>query len=83
MARSDYWGCAACDGKAFYDANIDWDYQVIGHADGTPRPFEDETGWHEHGLAVMALCRNCATTHELVCVKRAEPKRPPEGVEEK
>lgn len=30
MARGDYYGCAVCDGKAFYDANIDWEYQAVG-----------------------------------------------------
>lgn len=24
MAYADYWHCAICDAKAFYDANVDW-----------------------------------------------------------
>lgn len=30
MAYCDYKHCSVCDCKAFYDANIDWEYQDTG-----------------------------------------------------
>lgn len=70
MAGADYYHCAVCGGKAFYDANIDWEYQHVGR--------DPEDDWNGplsrppylHGVSVVALCADCWKTHEIKVVRR-------------
>lgn len=59
MAAADYMHCAICDGKAFYDAEIDWEHQHVAH---------DDAGYP---ISVTALCDECFKTHEIVVRPRA------------
>lgn len=54
MALEDYYLCDVCDGKTFYDAQLDY------------RETEDGP-WLPNGAADIAvLCQKCAKTHEVV-----------------
>lgn len=50
MAYCDYMHCKVCGAKAFYDAEIDWDYQ--------------NTDIDKNG--VVTLCKECLKTHEII-----------------
>ena len=63
MAYADYFHCRVCDGKVFYDANIDWDYQHVGREDGEV-------------ASVVALCDDCFKTHEIVVQPRVAKEAP-------
>lgn len=58
MARSDYYLCDKCDGKAFYDANLNYDFDRGTAKDGSPKL--DFVG----DMAV--LCDGCAEDYEVV-----------------
>ena len=59
MAYADYMHCPLCDGKVFYDASINWEYQHVAHGEfGEP-------------LSVVALCDDCFKTHEIIVQPRA------------
>jgi len=72
MAYCDYIHCAVCDAKAFYDAYIDWDCQNVPVLEGCGDPT---------GVGVLALCKACAETHELVV--RPKESAPADGAGEK
>lgn len=63
MASSDYRLCDVCDGKAFYDANIDYDH---GDKDdgfrvaGKPQPWGLKLGYVGDWAVI---CTDCAKTH--------------------
>ena len=61
MAKSDYYLCDVCEGKAFYDADIQ-DSAYIATYDHS----EDATP-----IAIKALCSECAKTHEIVVQPKA------------
>jgi hypothetical protein len=57
MALADYRLCDVCGGKAFYDANLNYDFSECNEK-GEPRL--DYLGdW-------AVLCIDCAKTHEVV-----------------
>lgn len=58
MAYADYRHCDVCDAKAFYDANLAYDFKEHG-----------ETGLFNVG-DWKVLCKTCAKTHEVVVVSR-------------
>jgi hypothetical protein len=61
MARSDYRLCDVRDGKAFYDANLNY----FGRVDASGYPVPDYVGdW-------AVLCTDCAKTHIVEIHKRA------------
>jgi len=60
MALADYRLCDLCDGKVFYDANLNY----------TPTK-EGYTLDHLGDWAV--ICLDCAKTHKCVVVPREEP----------
>ncbi len=64
MASADYRLCDVCDGKSFYDANLDY---PGGCADlqFDPRP----AGCGDWSV----LCDRCAQTHETVVRPKAVP----------
>ena len=58
MAYCDYHHCAVCDGKAFYDAEVNWpSMDVVSDGFGVP-------------ISVVALCVSCYQTHQIVVRKR-------------
>lgn len=61
MAMADYRLCDVCERKAFYDANLNYDFGKR-MADGSPKL--DYLG------AWAVLCENCAKTHEVRIVPR-------------
>lgn len=67
MAASDYRHCDMCGGKAFYDANLN--YQC-----GSEIPREDKIRGGEYKLDHLGdwavLCRTCAKTHQCAIVER-------------
>ena len=65
---ADYWKCAHCGGKTFYDANLDWP------GCGESRYYEHpKTGQQMPSGAgdAMVLCRQCAETYEVVVQKKS------------
>lgn len=69
MARADYWLCDVCDGKSFYDANLDWDY---AREKNSVRP--DDGRMIPVGAGDMAvICVQCAKTHKVVVKMKAAP----------
>ena len=66
MAAADYRHCDICGAKAFYDAELNYD-------------FEDypETGLYNLGSWVC-LCTECSKTHEIKIVPK-EPTNVPRG----
>lgn len=61
MALADYRLCDVCDGKVFYDANLNYDHSQCG-PDGAPKL--DYLGdW-------AVICDDCAKTHKCVVVPR-------------
>lgn len=69
MARSDYRLCDVCYGKAFYDANLDYE-----------RPSDDRPAYRIAGQPSAfnslgyvgdwaVLCTDCAKTHRTAIVK--------------
>ncbi len=62
MAFADYFLCSVCEGKAFYDANLNYDWNEEPErryrSDGYPLPC---------GAGNMhVLCEDCVQTHEIV-----------------
>lgn len=70
MAYVDYYHCAVCDGKAFYDAEIDWQYQYVARNPPDEWNHEFCKPPYRHGVSVVALCEDCAKTHAIQVVKR-------------
>jgi hypothetical protein len=70
MAYVDYWHCAVCDGKAFYDADISWEYQYVGKSPQGEYNGPLNNPPYRHGCSVVALCEDCWKTHEIKVVKR-------------
>lgn len=80
MALSDYRLCDVCDGKAFYDANLSYDFGPPEYRD-TP-PFRiagedqqaDPAALHKYGMRLgylgdwAVLCEECAKTHRTQIV---------------
>lgn len=62
MAKGDYRCCDVCDGKVFYDANLNYE--------SSPEPpffTLDYLGdW-------VVICTDCAKTHQCVIVPRSPP----------
>ncbi len=64
MAACDYCTCAACGGKSFYDARMEFGQARI---DGSVQYLPQRCG--DYG----GLCIECAKTHQLVAIPRAAP----------
>jgi hypothetical protein len=64
MAGADYRSCDVCGGKAFYDANLNYDFENINPKTGDPKL--DYLGdW-------AVICIECAKKYECVIVERTE-----------
>ena len=57
MALSDYRLCDVCSSKAFYDANLNYDMDLI---DKNGDPKLERVG------DMKVICDSCAKTHEVV-----------------
>lgn len=81
MAISDYRQCDVCGGKAFYDANLDYE-EVDSPSDDMRRPYliagapqYDHMG-RDYGYALgrlgdwAILCHECSKTHRVEIVER-------------
>lgn len=62
MAMADYCLCDLCEGKAFYDINIEDPHYVA--------TYNQNTGYEPIGIAV--LCSECNKTHKCVVVERGD-----------
>lgn len=62
MAAADYKLCDVCNGKSFYDANVDYE---------EPEPPKYE--WLPRGVGDWAvLCETCAETHVAVIMAKSD-----------
>lgn len=81
MALADYRLCDVCGGKAFYDANLNYDTDA---SDPRP-PFRtagreqiENSKLQKHGYRIdnlgdwAVLCRHCAQSHRTMIVPRTE-----------
>lgn len=74
MASADYRLCDVCGGKAFYDADLNYEEttdpdEMIRDSLGTKLGYVGD--W-------AVICRNCAKTHkvEIVKIEQEDGKRP-------
>jgi len=76
MALADYRLCDKCGGKAFYDANLNYDWATPGN----PIPADELVRDSVHRLDYLGdwsvLCRTCAKTYVCVIVERSPAKSP-------
>ena len=93
MAAADYRLCDVCDGKVFYDANLNYEQGSASEWAKRQAPFRwagEEQGKPEHDDYLLRLdylgdwaviCDDCAKTHKTTVVPiesaPAEPKREP------
>ncbi len=70
MARGDYKGCDVCDGKAFYDANLNYEQPSHGLHDLEGRDISTALDYcAQHG----AICTDCYAKGWRLKVVRADP----------
>ena len=69
MAMADYRLCDICGSKAFYDANLNYEFGNRQH----PIPEDEKVRDSSHKLDYLGdwavLCRDCAKTHRCVIEK--------------
>lgn len=58
MAGADYYHCDLCGCKAFYDANLNYDYENCDPETYAPKL--------ERVGAMKVLCDDCAKTHDVI-----------------
>lgn len=69
MAMADYYLCDVCEGKCFYDSNLNWEHSTKSN----PIP-EDQWLRGFPGLKLdrcgdmVCICNECAKTHQCVVV---------------
>jgi hypothetical protein len=72
MAYADYRLCDICERKAFYDANLNYEFPDKNGNDTYGNPMEYVRG-SRHKLDHLGdwavLCINCAKTHKCVIVQ--------------
>ena len=70
MAYADYRLCDICGGKAFYDANLNYEFGT--HKE--PIPVEELVENTNYGIDRLGdwavICLDCANTHKCVIVKK-------------
>jgi hypothetical protein len=67
MALSDYRLCDICDGKVFYDTNLNYDFDAPYSDKLMGQPLDYLGDW-------KVICTECAETHECVIIKKGETK---------
>lgn len=72
MAAADYRLCDVCDGKVFYDSNLDYEFLGQETWGGEKVKQEDCARDCSYKLQYLGdwavICRNCAKTHKCVVV---------------
>lgn len=72
MAYADYRLCDVCEGKAFYDANLNYEWPNKDGKDSFGYKIEKEELVRDSGHKLdrlgdwAVLCRDCAKTHKCV-----------------
>lgn len=86
MAASDYRSCDVCGGKAFYDANLnyqepsEWNDHLIAFREAGEPQYDTAEKCEKWGTKLdylgdwAVICSDCAKTHKCVVV----PLPPPE-----
>lgn len=87
MAKTDYRLCDVCDGKAFYDAELNYEQgQGFFTSNAAPFRYEGEEQYNapelmeKYGVRLdhlgdwAVLCVECAKTHRTLIVKRKADK---------
>ena len=81
MAKADYRLCDVCDGKAFYDSNLNYE-PVSDKYERTPFKYAGEDQYNnpeltaKYGMCLdyvgdwAVLCTDCAKTHRVQIVER-------------
>lgn len=64
MAMSDYRACDVCGGKAFYDAELDYDMSNLHPATGDPK-----LGYVS---SMAVVCDKCEETHVAVVIEKSK-----------
>ncbi len=71
MAYADYRLCDVCGGKAFYDANLNYDIRLRGDDDDWTQQ-EAARGYKLDYLGDWAvICKDCAERHRCVIEPRS------------
>ena len=79
MAAADYRLCDVCNNKAFYDSNLNYDWDAPSY--DKERPPMRNAGVEQPGLWLdylgdwAVICRDCAKTHKTVVVPIDTPTR--------
>jgi len=80
MAKADYRLCDVCDGKVFYDANLNYEQGPSEYRDTPPFRFAGEPQYEDAVLCAeygsrldylgdwAVICEDCAKTHKTVIV---------------
>lgn len=63
MALSDYRLCDVCEGKVFYDTNLNYDFDAPYSDRLMGQPLDYLGDW-------KVICTDCAETHSCVIVKK-------------
>ena len=88
MALADYRLCDVCDGKAFYDANLNYEHEPsqwgpdVPYREAGKEQCDDPELNHKHGSRLgylgdwAVLCLDCAKTHrtQIVPIKQEQDK---------
>lgn len=76
MAMADYRLCDVCDGKAFYDSNLDYEFVGQSGWGGEKVTREDCVRDQDYKLQYLGdwavLCKNCAKTHKCIIVPQQD-----------
>ncbi len=69
MALSDYYLCDICEGKCFYDSNLNWEFSEKNSPIPDDQCVRDQPGRKLDNCGDMAcICLDCAKTHKCVVV---------------
>ena len=69
MAMADYYLCDVCGGKAFYDANLNYDFDNRDPATGWPKL--------DYVASIAVVCDDCADKFEAVVIPKKETAHDP------
>ncbi len=82
MAGGDYRSCDVCGRKAFYDANLNHEFDGIAHTEGVEENGTPAGYTLDYLGAWAVLCSHCAEAHTAVVVPReARPAKTQEALD--
>lgn len=77
MALADYRLCDVCERKAFYDANLNYDFEKADDEQSTVRQCGEPVAYRLDYLGDwVVLCEECAKTHEVIVIPRSAAPSP-------